>query len=66
VLARTGVVLVDSESSNSLMYLPIDQLMKQTPAVRHFSGSGSADNESQTGTAGEQDVRPTRRSREAR
>jgi membrane protease subunit HflK len=66
VLARTGVVLVDSESANSLMYLPIDQLMKQAPGVRGFSGSNSADNESQAGTAGQQPVRPTRRSREGR
>jgi membrane protease subunit HflK len=65
VLARTGVVLVDSESANSLMYLPIDQLMKQAPGVRHFSGSNNADNDSQAGTA-DQAVRPTRRSREAR
>ena len=65
VLARTGVVLMDSENANSLMYLPIDQLMKQAPGVRQFSGSNSADNESQSGTA-EQGVRPTRKSREAR
>ncbi|MGB5727420.1 MAG: hypothetical protein WBM52_09440, partial [Thiogranum sp.] len=65
VLARTGVVLMDSENANSLMYLPIDQRMKQAPGVRQFSGSNSADNESQSGTA-EQGVRPTRKSREAR
>jgi membrane protease subunit HflK len=66
VLSRTGVVLVDSESANSLMYLPIDQLMKQAPGGRGFSGSNSADNASQAGTAGKQPVRPTRRSRETR
>lgn len=65
VLARTGVVLMDSENANSLMYLPIDQLMKQVPGVRHFSGSNSADNELQDDTA-DQAVRPTRRSREGR
>ena len=66
VLARTGVILMDNENANSLMYLPIDQLMKQVPGVRHFSGSNSTDNESQGDTEGEQTVRPTRRSREAR
>ena len=66
VLARTGVVLMDNENANSLMYLPIDQLMKQVPGMRQFSGSNSADNESQNDTEGEQTVRPTRRSREAR
>jgi len=66
VLARTGVVLVDSESANSLMYLPLDQLMKPAPGGRQFSGSNSADNESPAGTAGEQAGRPTRRSREGR
>ena len=66
VLAKTGVVLMDNENANSLMYLPIDQLMKQVPGVRHFSGSNGTDNESQGDTEGEQTVRPTRRSREAR
>ena len=66
VLARTGVVLMDNENANSLMYLPIDQLMKQVPGMRQFSGSNSTDNESQDDTEGEQTVRPTRRSREAR
>jgi len=66
VLARTGVVLVDSESANSLMYLPLDQLMKQAPGGRQFPGSNSADNESQAGTADEQAGRSTRRSREGR
>jgi membrane protease subunit HflK len=66
VLGRTGVILMDSESANSLMYLPIDQLMKQAPGVRQFSGGNGADDESQAGTAGEQAVRPTRRSREGR
>ena len=61
-----GVVLMDNENANSLMYLPIDQLMKQVPGVRHFSGSNGTDNESQGDTEGEQTVRPTRRSREAR
>jgi membrane protease subunit HflK len=66
VLARTGVVLMDNENANSLMYLPIDQLMKQVPGMRQFSGSNNTDNESQDDTQGEQTVRPTRRSREAR
>jgi len=66
VLGRTGVILMDSENANSLMYLPIDQLMKQAPGVRQFSGSNSADNDSQAGTSGEEGVRPTRRSREGR
>ena len=66
VLARTGVVLVDNESANSLMYLPIDQLMNPASAVRRYSGTHSDDNESGSGAAGEQSVRPTRRSRESR
>jgi membrane protease subunit HflK len=66
VLARTGVVLVDGESANSLMYLPIDQLMSPASPVRRYSGANSDDNESPVGVAGEQPVRPTRRSRETR
>jgi len=66
VLGRTGVVLMDNESANSLMYLPIDQLMKQAPGGRQLSGGNGADHDSQADTAGEQAVRPTRRSREGR
>ncbi len=66
VLGRTGVVLVDGESANSLMYLPIEQLMKQQSGGHRFSNSSNVDSDSQVGTSTEQAVRPTRRSREAR
>ena len=66
VLGRTGIVLVDNESANSLMYLPIDQLMKPQSGVHRFSTGGNVDNESQVGTGAEQAVRPSRRSRETR
>ncbi|MBW2472617.1 MAG: FtsH protease activity modulator HflK [Deltaproteobacteria bacterium] len=66
VLGRTGVVLVDGESANSLMYLPIDQLMRQSPGMRRFSGGSGTNDDSQAGAAAEEPLRPTRRSRETR
>ncbi len=67
VLARTGVVLMDGDSSNSLMYLPIDKFIDQSSGVRRFSGEGGVEGESSSrSTADDQSVRPMRRSRETR
>jgi membrane protease subunit HflK len=65
VLARTGKVLVDSDSGNSLMYLPIDQLMKQ--GSRPLRAPETDMMESETLPQGlETPSRPTSRIRETR
>jgi membrane protease subunit HflK len=65
VLARTNKVLVDSDNANNLMYLPLDQLMKQTTVQR---SSGTNVSNAVTGTRNEQQApaRPARRTRETR
>lgn len=69
VLGKSSKVLVDSKNANNLMYLPIDQLLKQSSAVRRFSaeagnGGGSATAPSQSGD--DQSIRPPRSQRETR
>ncbi len=66
VLGRTGVVLVDGESANSLMYLPIEKLMNQPTGSHRFSGNSGGSDDSSAGAVEEHSIRPTRRSREAR
>jgi len=41
VLANNSKVLVDSEGSNNVMYLPIDKLMENRSAARSTSANGS-------------------------
>jgi len=70
VLGKSSKVLVDSKNANNLMYLPIDQLLKQSSAVRRFSaeagnGGGSATAPSQS-SGDDQSVRPPRSQRETR
>jgi membrane protease subunit HflK len=65
VMARTGKVVVDSEASGNLMYLPLDQLMKRPVEAPRFSNPDPTQ-ESSGESSTEQTVRPTRRSREAR
>ncbi len=72
VMAQTGKVLVDSKNANNLMYLPIDQLMKQNSAMRQFSneaGNGSGGSTSDISTPSASDsgsLRPPRSQRESR
>jgi membrane protease subunit HflK len=71
VLGQTSKVVVDSNNANNLMYLPIDQLLKQGSALRQFSGemngggsAGGADTSTQS--AAETSLRPQRSQRESR
>lgn len=41
VLANASKVLIDAESSNNMMYLPLDRLMQQTGGSQSGSGSSS-------------------------
>jgi membrane protease subunit HflK len=70
VLGKNSKVLVDSDNANNLMYLPIDQLLKQNSSVQRFStdlgndmDTGSAA-PSQSGT--DDSIRPPRSQRETR
>ncbi|VAW78634.1 HflK protein [hydrothermal vent metagenome] len=64
VLNRTNKVIVDSDNSNNLMYLPLDQLMKQN-AGKRTSGANVSD--AVTGTyQNKTPTRPARRARETR
>ena len=71
VLGKSSKVLVDSKNANNLMYLPIDQLLKQSSAVRRFSAeAGNGGSNSSTATSqssgDDQSVRPPRSQRETR
>jgi len=70
VLGKSSKVLVDSKNANNLMYLPIDQLLKQSSAVRRFSaeaGSGSSSSATAPSQGSDdQSVRPPRSQRETR
>ncbi|TCK19052.1 protease FtsH subunit HflK [Thiogranum longum] len=60
VLTRTNKVLVDSDNANNLMYLPLDQLMKQSTARR---SSGTNVSDAFTGTDSDKTVAPKRPAR---
>jgi membrane protease subunit HflK len=63
VLGKTNKVMLDVDSGNSLMYLPLDKLMENKPGVR----LPSVQQESETaGQAAEKPVRETVRSRRTR
>ncbi|MFQ5643364.1 MAG: FtsH protease activity modulator HflK [Thiogranum sp.] len=66
VLRKTGKVVVDSESANNLMYLPLDQLMRQSSGVRRVSPAGSSNKDAQSAPAKGQPARPARKIRETR
>ncbi len=71
VMAQTSKVLVDSKNANNLMYLPIDQLMKQNSAMRQFSnetnnGSSSTTTDMSAPSTSDNSVRPPRSQRESR
>ncbi len=70
VMTQSNKVLIDSKNANNMMYLPLDQLMKQQPNVRQFSSDMSssqdsgADSSAPSGTG--TTVRPSRSQRESR
>jgi len=69
VLGKSSKVLVDSKNANNLMYLPIDQLLKQSSAVRRFSAEAGNSGSSATApsqSGDDQSVRPPRSQRETR
>ncbi|VAW74745.1 HflK protein, partial [hydrothermal vent metagenome] len=69
VLRRTNKVIIDSDNANNLMYLPLDQLMKQNTSKR---SGGTNVSDAFTGTLTEtptltpQPSRSPRRTRETR
>lgn len=65
VLSRTNKVIVDSDNANNLMYLPLDQLMKQNSAKR-ISGTNVSDALTGTLTDKSPAPRPARRTRGTR
>ena len=65
VLNRTNKVIVDSDNANNLMYLPLDQLMKQN-AGKRSSGTNVSDAVTGTRANKAQPTRPARRTRESR
>ena len=66
VLNKTGKVIVDSENANNLMYLPLDQLMKQSSGARRLPTTSNSNQDSQSGSAQGQPARPSRKTRETR
>jgi len=72
VLSRSGKVLIDNESSQQLMYLPLDRMLRSsgtgtgtgnsdsTQMNNSLSGSGSSQTQSSAGTAGTLRMRETR------
>jgi membrane protease subunit HflK len=71
VLGKTSKVLVDSNNANNLMYLPIDQLLKQGSGVQRFSTKlgndmGTSSPSSPSSGSTEDSVRPPRSQRETR
>ncbi len=60
VLSRTSKVIVDSDNANNLMYLPLDQLMKQN-TTRRSGGTNVSD--AFTGTRPDKTPAPTRPAR---
>ena len=65
VLGEARKVIVDSEGASNLMYLPIDQLLKQSSSVRRFTDNGRLADDARERSV-DQPVRPTRRTRETR
>jgi modulator of FtsH protease HflK len=70
VLGKTGKVVMDSGTASNLMYLPLDQLLKQSSSAPHFSPEGGTDmgsNLSSSSSGGTNDsIRPPRSQRETR
>jgi membrane protease subunit HflK len=67
VLSRSSKVLVDSEGTGNLMYLPMDQLLQRSREVPSFSSQPDPSQDSSGGGANDQEAfRPPRRTRESR
>ncbi len=66
VLGKTSKVVIDSENANNLMYLPLDQLMKQSSGARRLPAAGSSNKGAQSGSAQGRAARPSRKTRETR
>ncbi|VAW79622.1 HflK protein [hydrothermal vent metagenome] len=66
VLGNTSKVVVDSENSNNLMYLPLDQLMKQRPSTRSSGGGSRGSTTTSTSAGNNKPIRPSRKTRETR
>jgi membrane protease subunit HflK len=65
VMSRTGKVVVDSEGTANLMYLPLDELLKRRVEPPSFTSPD--ENESSSGESGNDEaLRPARRTRETR
>ncbi|HED18015.1 MAG TPA: FtsH protease activity modulator HflK, partial [Gammaproteobacteria bacterium] len=65
VLGKTGKVIIDSKNSNNLMYLPVDQIMKQSLGARRLSTAGGSNKGVQSGSSQGQ-TRPSRKIRGTR
>ncbi len=52
ILANTGKILVDSSTSNNMLYLPLDKIAQQVSREGSGSGAGSSSNASRAATAG--------------
>jgi hypothetical protein len=64
-MSRTGKVVMDSENTGNLMYLPLDELFKRR--VQPPSFSSPDESEASSGDSGNDEaLRPSRRPREAR
>ena len=68
VLGNTSKVMVDTENSNNLMYLPMDQLLKNRSEKRPSNGNSarSSINTPTTSTDSDKPARPSRKTRETR
>ncbi|HFD81085.1 MAG TPA: FtsH protease activity modulator HflK [Gammaproteobacteria bacterium] len=69
VLEKTGKVIVDTEGSGNLMYLPLDQLMQGSTTNGRYSGGGAKGagvSRSASGVGKGEPLRPSRRTREKR
>ena len=68
MLGQTSKVMLDTQSGNSLMYLPIDQLIQKRAMSGNQSGSStpSASSSSSSGRSGSSNLRNVERSRGAR
>jgi len=65
VMSRTGKVVVDSDGTGNLMYLPLDQLLKRSVEPPRFASP--EESEDTSGESGNDEaLRPSRRTRETR
>jgi len=65
VMGRTGKVVVDSQGTGNLMYLPLDELLKRPLEAPRFTRPDETE-ESSEDSGSDQALRPSRRTRETR